>query len=128
VWSSGAGNFTLPVASSVGNNWFCMFRNNGSGILNIYPSGTDTIDGNASAQLQITESLVMVSNGTSGYNTFGYGQSVQFSFTQLAYDVTGAGATITLWYTIGQHRCNFSAHCPTLRSYQLNFWVLLTHV
>ena len=96
VWSSGAGSFTLPTASAVGNNWFCMIRNSGSGILTIYPSGVDTIDGNASQQLQITESLVIVANGSSGYSTFGYGQSVQFAFTQLAYDVTGAGATITL--------------------------------
>ena len=96
VWSSGVGTFTLPVASVVGNNWFCMIRNNGSGILTIQPSGTDTIDGNSNQQLQITESLVIVSNGTTGFNTFGYGQSIQFAFTQLAYDVTGAGTPITL--------------------------------
>ena len=96
VWNSGVGTFTLPVASTVGNNWFAMIRNNGSGILTIQPSGTDTIDGNSNQQLQITESLVIVSNGSTGYNTFGYGQAVQFNFTQLAYDVTGAGATITL--------------------------------
>lgn len=96
VWSSGVGTFTLPVAADVGNNWFCMIRNNGTGILTIQPDGTDTIDGNSNQQLQITESLVLVSNGSGGYNTFGYGQSIQFAFTQLAYDVTGAGATITL--------------------------------
>ena len=84
VWSSGVGTFTLPISSAVGNNWFCMIRNNGSGILTIQPSGTDTIDGNSNQQLQITESLVIVSNGTTGFNTFGYGQSVQFAFTQPA--------------------------------------------
>ena len=96
VWNSGVGQFTLPVAADVGNDWFCMIRNGGSGILTIQPSGLDTIDGNSNQQLQITESLVIVSNGSDGYNTFGYGQAVQFSFTQLAYDVTGKGATITL--------------------------------
>ena len=96
VWNSGVGQFTLPVAADVGNDWFCMIRNGGSGILTIQPSGLDTIDGNSNQQLQITESLVIVSNGSGGYNTFGYGQAVQFSFTQLAYDVTGKGATITL--------------------------------
>ena len=50
VWSSGVGTFTLPVASTVGNNWFAMIRNNGSGILTIQPSGTDTIDGNSNQQ------------------------------------------------------------------------------
>jgi hypothetical protein len=96
VWSSGVGQFTLPVASDVGNNWFCMIRNNGTGVLTIQPSGTDTIDGNSAQQLQLTESLVIVSDGNGGYNTFGYGQSIQFAFTQLAYDVTGAGTPIVL--------------------------------
>ena len=94
IWQGGAGTLTLPSASSVGANWFAMFRNNGNGILNITPVGTDTIDGNASAQLQITESFVIVSNG-SGWNTFGYGQATQFAFTQLSVVVTGGTLTET---------------------------------
>ena len=96
VWQSGVGTFTLPVSADVGNNWFIMIRNNGTGILTVAASGSDTIDGNASQQLQISESLVIVSNGTTGYNSFGYGQAVQFFFTQLALDITGLGATVTL--------------------------------
>lgn len=88
LWSSGVGTFVLPSASVVGNNWFCMIRNAGSGILTIAPSGTDTIDGNSNAQLQLSESFVLVSDGNSWYS-FGYGQSVQFAFTQLALSVTG---------------------------------------
>ena len=38
VWNSGVGQFTLPVAADVGNDWFCMIRNGGSGILTIQPS------------------------------------------------------------------------------------------
>ena len=94
VWQGGAGTLTLPSASSVGANWFCMFRNNGSGILTIAPVGSDTIDGNVSDQLQITESFVVVSNG-SGWNTFGYGQATQFAFTQLSIVVTGGTLTET---------------------------------
>lgn len=96
VWNSGVGTFTLPSASAVGNDWFCMIRNGGSGILTVQPVGTDTLDGNSNQQLQITESFVIVSNGTDGFNTFGYGQAIQFYFTQLAYDVTGLGPTATL--------------------------------
>lgn len=94
VWDSGAGTFTMPTASSVGNNWFVMIRNNGTGILNIVPSGTDTIDGNANAQLQIGESFVICSNGSS-YNTFAYGRSAQFFFTQLNKVVTGGTVTLS---------------------------------
>jgi len=94
VWAGGVGAFALPSAASVGNNWFCMISNNGSGILTLTPQGTDTINGNASQQLQLTESLVIVSNGT-GWNTFGYGRSNAFAYTQLALNVTGGTLTLT---------------------------------
>jgi hypothetical protein len=94
VYGGGVGTLTLPSAASVGNNWFCMIRNSGTGILTIAPVGTDTIDGNNNQQLQLTESLVIVSDG-SKWNTFGYGQSVQFAFTQLVLSVTGGTATLS---------------------------------
>jgi hypothetical protein len=95
VWTGGVGAFTLPSASTIGNNWFTIIRNNGTGILTLTPVGTDTIDGNANQQLQLTESLVIVSNGTTGYNTYAYGRSNTFAFTQLAQVVTGGTLTLT---------------------------------
>jgi hypothetical protein len=71
-----------------------MIRNNGSGVLTLTPVGSDTIDGNANQQLQLTESLVIVSNG-SGWNTFGYGRSNLFVYTQLSLSVTGGTTTLT---------------------------------
>ena len=96
VWEGGVGSFTLPSSASVGNNWFVMIRNNGSGILTVYPDGADTIDGNASQQLQLNESFVVVSNGNDGYNSFGYGQSSSFFYTILSKSLTGLGPTVTL--------------------------------
>jgi hypothetical protein len=95
VWSSGVGALTLPSASVVGNNWFSIIRNSGTGILTLTPQGTDTIDGNASQQLQLTESLVIVSNGSTGFNTYAYGRSSTFAFTQLVKTVTGGTTTLT---------------------------------
>ena len=95
VWSGGVGTITLPSANTVGNGWFIMVRNGGSGILTLAPSGTDTIDTNATQQLQLTESLVIVSNGIDGYSTFAYGRSNTFSYTQLAKTVTGGTTTLT---------------------------------
>ena len=95
VWSSGVGSFTLPSAADVGNNWFTIIRNGGSGVLTLTPVGTDTIDGNASQQLQLTESLVIVSNGVTGFNTYAYGRSNTFPFTQLSQVVTGGTLTLT---------------------------------
>jgi len=88
VWSSGAGTITLPSSGTAGNNWFAIIKNNGTGIVTITPTGSDTIDGNATQQLQLTESLVVVCNG-SGFNTFAYGRSNAFAYTQLAVTVTG---------------------------------------
>jgi hypothetical protein len=95
VWGGGVGSFTLPSAVAVGNNWFTIIRNNGSGVLTITPVGTDTIDGNITQQLQLTESLVIVSNGVTGFNTYAYGRSNTFAFTQLSQVVTGGTLTLT---------------------------------
>jgi hypothetical protein len=95
VWSAGVGTITLPTAASVGNGWFVMIRNGGSGIVTLTPSGTDTIDTNATQQLQLTESLVIVSNGTNGYSTFAYGRSNTFAYTQLAKTVITGTYTLS---------------------------------
>jgi hypothetical protein len=95
VWASGVGTITMPVSSTVGNGWFVMVRNGGSGVLTLTPSGIDTIDTNATQQLQPTESLVIVSNGVDGYNTFAYGRSNLFAYTQLSKNVTGGTDTLS---------------------------------
>lgn len=95
VWAGGVGSFTLPSSSVVGNNWFTIIRNGGTGVLTLTPSGIDTIDGNSNMQLQLTESVVIVSNGSSGFNTYAYGRSNAFAFTQLALTVTGGTLTLT---------------------------------
>lgn len=96
VWDSGVGTITLPNAATVGNNWFCMIRNGGTGILTVEPQGANTIDDNVNQQLQLTESFVVVSDGVNGFYSFGYGQAVDFTFTILSKVLTGLGPTVTL--------------------------------
>ena len=95
VWSGGVGTITLPSASVVGNNWFVMIRNSGTGILTVTPAGTDTIDSLSSQQLQISNSFCVCSNGTGGYSSFGLGQSSTFTYTQLILPVTGGTTTLS---------------------------------
>ena len=95
VWLGGVGTFTLPSASSVGAGWFTIFKNDGTGILTLSPNGTDTIDGNANQQLQLTESIVLVSYGSGGWYSYAYGRSNSFAYTQLALSVTGGTTTLT---------------------------------
>jgi hypothetical protein len=94
VWTGGAGTVTLPSAVGVLQGWYVVIKNDGTGILNIAPSGSDTIDGNVSAQLQIAESLVVVSNGSDWFS-YAYGQSSQFFFTQLVKNITGGTVVLT---------------------------------
>lgn len=94
VWTGGAGTVTLPSSTSVSAGFYTVFKNDGTGVLNIALTGGDTIDGNATAQLQISDSLVVVSSGSNWYS-YAYGQSSQFFFTQLVKNVTGGTVTLS---------------------------------
>ena len=94
VWTGGAGTVTLPPATGAGSDWFVIIKNDGTGVLNVALQGSNTIDGNVSAQLQIAESFVVVSDGLN-YFSYAYGQSADFFFTQLVKIVTGGTVTLT---------------------------------
>lgn len=94
VWTGGAGSVTIPPSATAGADWFVILKNDGTGILNVLPQGADTIDGQASFQLQVGESLVVVCNGITFFS-YGYGQSSVFFFTQLVKNVTGGTVTLT---------------------------------
>jgi hypothetical protein len=94
VWTGGVGTLTLPSAATVGTGWFITIKNNGTGVLTITPAGAETIDGNASQQLQLAESISLVSNGAN-WNSFGIGRSNTFAYTQLAVSVTGGTLTLS---------------------------------
>lgn len=94
VWTGGAGVVTLPSASTVGAGWFVIIKNDGTGILNIALTGTNNIDGQSSAQLQLAESFVVVCDG-SNYFSYAYGRSATFFFTQLVKNITGGTVVLT---------------------------------
>jgi len=99
-WTGGVGTITLPTSTSATASWYTIVKNNGTGILTIACQGADVIDGGTSSfQLQVGESLYLISNGSTGYTSWGYGQSSVFFFTQEQISVTGASATITLTST-----------------------------
>jgi hypothetical protein len=94
VWSSGAGTATLPAAATLGNNWFTLFKNNGTGSFIVSCTGAELIDGNSTKTFNPTESAFIVCTGTA-YVTVGYGVSNQFAFTALTKSVTGGAVTLT---------------------------------
>jgi hypothetical protein len=94
VWGGGAGTATLPAAASLGNNWFTLFKSNGTGSFTVSCTGAELIDGNSTKTFNPTESAFIVCTGTA-YVTIGYGVSNQFAFTALTKNVSGGAVTLT---------------------------------
>jgi len=94
VWASGAGTATLPLASTLGNNWFTIFKNGGTGSFTLSGTSGQLIDGQTTKTFNPDESAFIICDGAS-YYTIGYGQSSTFFFTALVYPVTGGAYTLT---------------------------------
>jgi hypothetical protein len=94
VWSGGVTTVTLPSAVTVGNNWFMLLKNNGTGTLTLDAPGSQTIDGGLTKAFAPSESAFIVSTGTE-FVTIGYGVSTQFEFGILTKTVTNGTYTLT---------------------------------
>ena len=90
VWSGSTGTFTLPDASTVGNNWFCYLRNSGTGAVTVDPAGSPSIDGYSTMSFQPGESAIIATDGLN-YYTIGFGQPAVFAFDYTVIDVAGGG-------------------------------------
>jgi len=90
LWTSGVGTFTLPLASTAGNNWFVQFKNAGTGVITIQTVGANTIDDSASISLQPLDSCIVLTDGVN-YYSLGLGQSAIFSFDYTTINVAGTG-------------------------------------
>lgn len=95
VWTGGVGSITLSPASTLGNDWFMMVRNGGTGVLTINPSGADLINGSAALTMQVSDSAFIVCSGTAFF-TVGLGRTTNFAFSVLAYPITSGGSPYTL--------------------------------
>jgi hypothetical protein len=94
VWSGGATTATLPLASTTGDNWFVLFKNNGTGTVTIGTTGGQNFDGAVAKAFAPGESAFIVSTGTE-YVTVGYGVSTQFEFGVLTKPVVSGAYTLT---------------------------------
>jgi hypothetical protein len=93
VWTAGSGTLTLTGASTLGNDWFIIVRNNGTGTLTVSPAA-GLINGAASIALQPADSAFIVCSGAAFF-TVGLGRSTQFNFTQLTKAVASGTYTLT---------------------------------
>jgi len=94
VWTGGAGTLTLTSAPTLGNDWFLVVRNGGTGTLTISPTGGDLINDSATIALQPADSCFITCSGVAFF-TVGLGKSTQFNFTQLTKAVTTGTVILT---------------------------------
>ena len=94
IWSGGTTTATLPLATTTGDNWFVMFKNNGTGTVTIGTTSSQLIDGAVNKAFAPGESAFIVSTGTQ-YVTVGYGVSTQFEFGVLTKPVVSGTYTLT---------------------------------
>jgi hypothetical protein len=94
VWSGGTTTATLPLAQTTGDNWFVMFKNNGTGTVTVGTTSSQLIDGAITKAFAPGESAFIVSIGTQ-YVTVGYGVSTQFEFGVLTKPVVSGTYTLT---------------------------------
>lgn len=94
IWTGGTTTATLPSAVTTGNNWFVLFKNNGTGTVSIGTTGGQLLDGQTSKAFAPGESAFIISTGTA-YVTVGYGVSTEFEFGVLTKPVTSGAYTLT---------------------------------
>lgn len=107
VWTSGTGTLNITAAATLGNDWFVMVRNSGTGDLTIDPNSSELINGAATLTMSPGDSAIIVSNGTQFY-TVGYGRSATSTFSLLSIDVSGSGN-----YTLATNQLGYTAYVFT---------------
>jgi hypothetical protein len=98
VWGSGAGTFTLPLASSLSTGWYIGFRNSGTGALIISPQSPSLINGSSSITANPGDSgFIIYDSNTSNFITVGLAAPANITFTSATYDVDSIpGSTFSL--------------------------------
>jgi hypothetical protein len=126
IWSSGSGTVYLPSSATAGNNWFTLFKNNGTGTVTVGTTGGDLIDGVSSMNFSPNESAFLICTGSS-YITVGYGQSTLFGFTALVKPVTSGTYNLTtqeISNTIQQYTGSLSGNVTAVYPQVVNLYVI----
>lgn len=93
-WTGGSTGVYLPLAANVGDNWFILLKNNGTGTMTVNTTSGELLDGAIAKTFQPGDSAIIVCTG-SAYVTIGYGQSTVFQFNALTKPVTGGTTTLS---------------------------------
>lgn len=89
VYIAGAGTCNLPSPGAVGNDWFFMLHNGGSGTLNVLPP-SGQIDSGASINLDPQDSCFIFTDGTDFF-TVGLSSGSTIAFDFVSIPIPGSG-------------------------------------
>jgi hypothetical protein len=90
-WTGASGVLSLPVATTIGEDWFFYVRNSGSSSVVLTPDGAELIDDAATLSIDVGQSAMVICDGT-GFYTVGYsagGAGSSFNYTSI--NVAGTG-------------------------------------
>jgi len=107
VWTSGSGTLNITAAATLGNDWFAMVRNSGTGDLTVDPNSSELINGTTTLTLSPGDSAIIVSSGSQFY-TVGFGRSATSTFSLISIDVAGSGN-----YTLSTNQLGYTAYVFT---------------
>lgn len=88
VWDGGSGTAQLPLAASVGNGFFFMVANNGSGAFSVATTNPDLIDNASSSVFNPGQSAFIMSTGSS-WSTVGKGTQSTYIYSLNNLNVAG---------------------------------------
>ena len=106
VYTAGAGTCNLPSPGTVGNDWFFLLRNSGSGTLNVLPP-SGQIDGGASLNMDTNDSAFIFTDGTDFF-TVGFGQGNTLAFDYVSIAVPGSGDFVLSGANLDRIAYNFT--------------------
>lgn len=91
---SGTITITTPDATAVSSGFYCFMRNSALSSASIVPFGGQNINGVGAWGLSPGDSLILMSTGTN-WVTVGFGQDVDFTFTELVINAAAGDATLS---------------------------------
>lgn len=91
---AGTITITAPDATAVSAGFYCFVRNSALAITSIVPFGAQSINRVGAWSLSPGDSLILMSTGTD-WVTVGFGQDVNFTFTELAINAGAGSATLS---------------------------------
>jgi len=94
-WTGGAGTFAFSAVTTLGNGWFCLIKNSGTGALTLNPNAAELIDQASTINLDPLESCIVVCDGTQLLTIGRSSESASPVFTRLVKSVAGS-SNVTL--------------------------------